>query len=228
MLVISNNAMGGITCQDVNGNNIDASDTYIFSMKQNNITYAPAIPFSDYALDGWMFRINGKLPLESLDGDPDSGGPYGTDIANTPISNGDVIHFYWNYPYNETSSSYYSVKYVSADVSYTGTTLSGNLVSAYSYFDNSMYWHISLFSNYAPGTALTATVYDISGAEKGTGTVDSSGSIEVSNLSLTSGQTYYLKVPTTTYRGVDGYDENYDSITWQILNTTMAYVPFTA
>lgn len=225
LAITENQSTYGIKAYDSNGNQIDSSDTYIYSFEKNGKVYEPALPMSGYELDGWTFRVNGKLPLSSTNGDPYSGGPLGTEIHKTPISNGDIIHFYWDYPYNESASTYYSADYVTADMSYANSSLSIQLKKSFSYFDNNYYWHISDFENLSGGNTGTynVTVYDETGNFVKAGTISKSGFGTISNCNLQSGKTYYVRVDTTDYRSVDSYDD----ITWKILKSTMAYEKIT-
>ena len=162
-------------------------------------------------MDGWMFRVNGKLPISTLNGGASVAyGPKGTDISDTPIYDGDVIHFYWDYPYNETQTSYYSTHYITADSTYNNGVLDIQLKESYSWFANSGYWNITDFANYSPAAQLTATI-------------NSDGAGTISGITLTSGVKYYIKVNSTAFKDVEGMSADYEDVTWRILNTTMVY-----
>lgn len=230
MLAVQNDASNGITLYNGTGGLFTSEDTYIRSMEQNGKNYEPALPFYDsnpqysYALDGWTFRVNGRYPLSTTDGSPTTPGPVGTSIEETPISEGDVIHFYWDYPYNKTSSELYSAKFITPDASYANGTLNVNIKASDAYFDNSMYWHINSFSTYTGATSAAVTLYNANGTQVAgaTGTIDTNGSCSITGLNLNPG-TYYVKTATTSYKGADGYDEDYEEVTLQILKTTMGY-----
>lgn len=218
---ISSTSSYGITACDSHGNAITPSATMVYSMKKDNKIYAPGLPSAGTsALDGWMFRVNGKLPLISEDGS--SGGPLGSTISETPIEDGDIIHFYWDYPYTRLVVSTYSVDYLTVNPTYDSTnqSLSLQLLSAKNWFDLSFKWHINDFSNYSNSSSGTydVTVYDEAGTVVKTGTISKSGSGTINDCDLESGQTYYIKVDSVSYKTV-GTGSNKSNI----LNTTMAY-----
>lgn len=221
-LEISDNAMAGIKMYDYSYDYISADDDYIFGMEQGDNVYFPGLPMSGYALDGWMFRVNGQIPLLSLTGSaPNGTSPTGASITQTPIADGDVIHFYWDYPFQITSSTYYSAHFVNPAASYSAGTLTVQLQDSYNWFANNYYWTITPFANLAL-SGKTVTVYDAAGNQIGApGTTNSTGIVTISGLSLTSGTTYYIKTSTTSFKMVYGYDEDYN-----ILDKTMGYAKF--
>ena len=229
MLCLANNTSNNVVLYDVNNSAFDATDTYIKSMKINNVTYTPQLPFDGYALDGWMFRVNGKIPLISETGDPTSGGPYGNDIAGTPIVSGDVIHFHWDYQYQESSSTYYSTNYQSFTSSLYGNYLTVNLKKSWSYFDNNMYWHIQPYSTSSASDTYAFKIYSL-----GSNTIQKSGTVNINsngvgtiNVSGLSG-TYYLHLipQSATVHYKETFDYNvYDDC--DILSNTSAIEKFT-
>ena len=230
MLAVQNDASNGITLYNGTGGLFTSEDTYIRSMEQNGKNYEPALPFYDsnpqysYALDGWTFRVNGKYPVSTTDGSPTTPGPVGTSVNETPISEGDVIHFYWDYPYNKASSELYSAKFITPDASYANGTLTVSLKASDAYFDNSMYWHINAFAAYTDAANATVTLYNADGTQVSgvNGHINANGTCSIAGLNLEAG-TYYVKTATTSYKGADGYDQDYEEVTLQILNSTMGY-----
>lgn len=220
MLALGADTSNDIEIYDSEFDLIDSADTYIYAIANGYTVYMPSLPMSGYELDGWMFRVNGKLPLESYG----TSGPWGATIATTPIAEGDVIHFYWDYPYNETSSSYYSANFLTAETTYGNGTLSIQLKKSFDYFDNSYYWHISDFENFSNGTTGTynVKVYNANSTATpvATGTISKSGSGSIS-CNLTPG-TYYVKVDSADYRLVESYDDT----EVYILKDTMAFEKF--
>lgn len=223
MYEISSTPAYGITMYGISGITpyvMTSTTDYIYSMAQGGVTYAPALPMPGYELDGWMFRLNGQIPL--LSATPDL---LGAAIDDTPIADGDVIHFYWDYPYQETQNTYYSANFVYPEVSYASGTMTVQLQDSYNWFDNSFDWHITSFANLAQNNK-TITIYDENGTQVGvTHSTNANGYASFSQT-LSSG-TYYVKVNTTAFKGVDGYDENWDDVTYQILDYTMGYAKLT-
>jgi hypothetical protein len=51
-----------------------------------------------YYFDGWVFRVNDQFPVKNLDDYPDSEYYEGTGIAQTYLEDGDIVHFFYDYP----------------------------------------------------------------------------------------------------------------------------------
>lgn len=66
LLAVQNNASNNLAFKDSSGNTLTSSDSYFYSVVDTSpnpdVTYAPTSPS---AWDGWVFRINGRFPLES-------------------------------------------------------------------------------------------------------------------------------------------------------------------
>lgn len=191
------------------GGNFGTNSTVVSSMSIGNNTYAPNLPLVSAALDGFSFRINGKFPLLTTDSAAHAHGPEGAYVHQTPIADGDVIHFYWNYPYNKTPNTYYSANYVSATPAYNSDThtLSVQLVMSYDYEYNDGFWHIIPFhcTSCVPAGTYNYTIW-----EKGVSTAVSSGTITTNNggvgaitgLTLSANKTYYLQIDTQSYKPI--------------------------
>lgn len=64
---------------------------YLYGVTHNGITWQP----EDFDLWGWEYRVNNLFPVIYS---ADLGGYIGPDLNKTYLSNGDVIHFFVNYP----------------------------------------------------------------------------------------------------------------------------------
>ena len=213
------------------GEEFDDSSMYVTSIGVGNNIYEPTLPYEEDALDGFYFRVNGKIPLLTTVSPAHAYGPEGAYIYQTPIEDGDVIHLYWNYPYNETPNTYYSANYVSATPAYNSSTntLSVQLVMSYDYEYNDGFWHIIPFhcTSCVPAGTYNYTIW-----EKGENTAISSGTITTNNggvgaitgLNLSSGKTYYLQIDTQSYKGVESYDTFEDVY---IVDNTKVFEKFT-
>lgn len=207
---------------DSDFNLLAGNNDYIYAISVGNMLYMPSLPAAGMALDGWYFRINDKIPLESLTGAPITNGIKGADIESATVKNGDVIHFYWNYPFQNTATTLYSAKYLGANTTYSNGVASVQIVKSDDYFDNNSDWHISNFTNYTGlGSGDAVNIYDANGVIKGSGTLSAAGSCTV-NCTLTSGTTYYVAVESQSYDVVYGDDAVY------ILDETKVYSPFVA
>lgn len=212
------------------GGNFGTNSTVVSSMSIGNNTYAPNLPLTGAALDGFSFRVNGKFPLLTTSSEAHAHGPEGAYVHQTPISDGDVIHFYWNYPYNETSTSYYSANYVSATPAYNSSTSTLNiqLVKSFDYEYNDGFWHILPFAN---TSCVPAGTYNYTIWKKGqtaavsTGTVDfnNGGVGAITDLELPANNTYYLQIDTQSYKSCI----KSDFTVVNIVDNTKVFEPFT-
>ena len=191
----------------------------IYSLFNEDGFYMPKLFGQRYGYfqDGLKFRVNGKYPLITWNGQSDIG-PIGTTMSQTPINDGDVIHFFWDCPRSVSPndpSSLYSVNFVYPSItSYENGTLDVTIKRAYSYFaDSNDCWVVSPFgscdSPYAGDHAYRIL-------QKGTDTVVASGTINLDNygsgtitgLSLSSSNTYYIEIDTETFRSPVYADDN--------------------
>ena len=214
------------------GNSFMQTSQYVTSIKIGNNTYTPNLPYEEDALDGFSFRVNGKIPLLTTSSAAHAYGPEGAYVHQTPVSDGDVIHFYWNYPYNETDSSYYSANFVSVTPAYNSTTdtLSIQLVRSFDYEYNDGFWHIMPFActSCVPAGSYNYTIWKKNQNTSGTTNpfeVVDTGSVEtnnggvgaITNLSLSAGVTYYIQIDTQSYKGI--YNEDLGSDVYIVDNT---------
>jgi len=212
------------------GGNFGTNSTVVSSMSIGNNTYAPNLPLVSAALDGFSFRVNGKFPLLTTSSPAHAHGPEGAYVHQTPVSDGDVIHFYWNYPYNKTPNTYYSANYVSATPAYNSTTdtLNIQLVRSFDYEYNDGFWHILPFAN---TSCVPAGTYNYTIWQKGQSTAVSSGTVDFNNggvgaitgLNLSAGNTYYLQIDTQSYKAV--YHSVLDEDVY-IVDNTKVFEPF--
>lgn len=229
-----NSAQSAVEAYNISGNPISSSDHYIYGFSYNSNNYEPLFKSNhgettDILCDGWMFRVNGKIPISSTMSDPSAGNYYGTDISQTPIADGDIIYFYWDYPWKE-SGTLMSSYFTSADVSYSGTTLTVNLKASYDWFadkSSNYAWTISNFSTYKPANNTMAYIYDSSNNQVGSVTISKSTGSGSKTLALSSG-TYYVSVPgMRVTKTISGVDVNGNSVSCTCLKSTPAYDKFT-
>lgn len=85
------------------------SSGFNFSIKETSSgPYLEYVEYGDYTweegqigFDGWVFRVNDKFPVELTE---DEVGYQGTSIGDTYVKDGDVIHFFYDFPSQLTSS----------------------------------------------------------------------------------------------------------------------------
>ena len=160
---------------DNNGNQITSSsdtvDNFVYGSRWYNYffwEYIPNVPNllpgDRIPVDGWMFRVNGRSPLLSLTGY--NNGPEGAYMTDTPIKDGDVVTFYYNYPF-EINNDYKGAEFIAADIKYVPPTGSGNGTlkvqlqkSHDNHSDSQGKWVIDSFTDYGPGTTKYASLYN--------------------------------------------------------------------
>lgn len=164
--------------------------------------------------NGWMFRIDGMFPLLNSSDYP-SGydyttyGPLGASLEQAYVSNGDYIDLnFCNSNVGVDSTNWTAVK----NVSYSGTTLTFDVLVSNSYYDssNNYYWMISDYepAEYTSSNPLTVYIdgssYSITTTSSGTGTI--------TGLSLSSG-THSIFIPagyvTYYWKTISGTTYNY-------------------
>ena len=80
--------------KDASGNDVypfTKDSVYLYGVTHNGITWQP----EEFDLWGWEFRINNLFPVVERTA---PNGYEGPDLNQTYISNGEVIHFFWDYP----------------------------------------------------------------------------------------------------------------------------------
>ena len=74
----------GVAVYD-HGNSFVQNSQYVTSIKIGNSTYTPNLPYEDDALDGFYFRVNGRIPLLTTSSEAHAYGPEGAYVYQTPI-----------------------------------------------------------------------------------------------------------------------------------------------
>jgi hypothetical protein len=222
---------------DYNGNLISSNTTIIKSFVDGSRTWG-SLFYSDIfnigqriCVDGWMFKVNGRNPMKQ-DTNP-SNPPVGTMMYETPIKDGDVITFFYNLPFIINGIDY-STQFIAADTKYTpssdpnGTgTLEVQLQSTRdNMYDNQGQWTATQYVNYTPGTTKYASLYDSNYNYVCSFIIDSTG-YGTLNINLSQG-TYYLSVPTKTFKYITGYiaPTGNATTTCKCLDTTFVYDGF--
>lgn len=126
--------------------NFSDSDTYIYGITYNNISYKPS-----GSSDGWKFRVNTQIPCQ-----PNG---YGATIATAYVKNGDVIDFYYDNPTSASNTAKFTRIY---DVSRSGSALSVTVQSSYDwfYYDNDLQEWVSDVQDFSAFSDATVTVFD--------------------------------------------------------------------
>lgn len=151
LLAVQGVPANNVSFNDVDGNPIDGTKRYVYSITDKvpnpDRIYAPT---SRYAWNGWMFRINGQFPLETLS--PKEG----VDIVDAYVTDGDTIHFYHDDGDEDGEGAYY-VKI--ASVTDSGDELTVNVKASFQYYIDGqpIVWQIDGFDDYED---VLVKVYD--------------------------------------------------------------------
>lgn len=229
MLAFNALSSNSVKAYNSSGNILSANDGYIYSFKKGTVDYAPQFTSNhgdgNILCDGWMFRVNGKIPVSSVDS---TYGPYGTTIVDTYLKDGDVLFFYTDYPWKENGqlmSSYY----IDADISYTNGTVAVQLVESYNWYADkaqNYFWTISPFANKTSIKANTQVkIIDVNGNSVGNITVGKTTGYGSKAITLTAGQTYYFY---TMNQVTDNKTVTVNGTTGRCLDTTRVYTKFVA
>lgn len=190
LLAVQSNP-GNVSFNDVDGNPIDSSDDYVYSVTDKSpnpdVTYAPT---GRYDRNGWMFRIDGQFPLLSAG--------TGASISTAYLTDGDTIHFYHDDGDEDGEGAYYA-KITS--VTKSGNNLTVNVKASFQYYDDAYPydWNIDDFTNYV-GTLVK--VYDATDNYVAGGYTDAYGNVTLSIASLGT-PTCKVIVPRTFFSTID-------------------------
>ena len=210
------------------GTNYSIGILYDFKKVATNITYSPTLytPYQIfgqtyyYPLDGWMFRVNGKIPTSTSS----NANADGLDTAHTYVEDGDVISFYTDYPWKD-NGTVHSTYFISAHSVYSSGTLTIQLKKTYDYFEgpiDTAPWTIKAYSSYNPSGYNTATVLDENGAV--IGTVQLQYGHGTMNCTLNSNTKYYVSVDDcVSWHTLSGLDSSGNSTSSEHLERTIAY-----
>jgi hypothetical protein len=144
--------------------------------------------------DGWVFRVNDKFPVYLSGSDW-----FGADILQTNIKDGDVVHFFYDFPsdYDRQSGSFAADNVRAIQVSSTRTSLTVQLQGHDTYIHPTSPYDFEV-NNYANlQDNIVASVVDDTGTTI-TGTSNVNGQVTF-NGSFTSGQIYIVTTESQYY-----------------------------
>lgn len=215
-ITVSASNANGVTVYDVlnNANNTNglsfsfSSTHYLMSVSYGGNTWEEGT----WGFDGWVFRVNDKYPVKQT---LDELGYEGASIAETYVSNGDVIHLFYDYPsdYDDETGNiaanyirgvYSSRTQNSVTIEMQGhkTYIESRLVPSLDDPNEDDLCHIMHVYNYEIAQGLTVGLYDLSGNPIGQVDVsDANGEVTFSvgeNITLPAG-TYLVKSASTYY-----------------------------
>ncbi len=183
-----NDGINGVTVSDlldtVNGsygltfNNVtDPTEAHVYfleSITTNGHTWSAG----NMGLDGWVFRVNDKYPVQRTS---DNLGFEGTLLNQTPIHDGDVIHLFFDMPAElEPGGESLAANYIRGVLSTkTDSAMTIQLQGQKTWIDQSDYSNMLMcvYSYENAGAGITATLYDAAGTQVATATSAADGTV---------------------------------------------------
>lgn len=205
LIAINNTTNTNYKFLDTYGNEIDTGDHYFKYVQYNNTNYGPSNDTVTY--DGWCFRINGKIPLESGTA---SNNPIGATISNAYLTDGDQVNVYFDDLYDITKADRFT-KISSVD--YSSGIMTVNVKYAHDYFTPVTYdWHIYDYANYGSGS-ITVQLIDSSDTVIASGSTNRNGNVSLSVSGLSGTYTVYAVGQTASLLG---YAQTSDKVTFTV------------
>ena len=226
--VSSNNNKNITLCSDGAGSTpMSATSSFVGSVKQGTKVYG-----SLWMMDGWMFKVNGQIPLSSWTSGPPAGTPSGEAINTTPLKDGDVIHFYNDNPnmmygadYQPTD--YANVNYVYPVATYDAAANKVTVTENTNTFDAAFNWDITAFSPYT-NTNTTVRILNSSGLTAGQANIESDGTAEIAPTTSLGSGTCKVIVDSQTTQTAYGLNMNTFAMeNFTFLGTTNGFNTFT-
>lgn len=207
-LIAVNNSQSTYKFLDTYGNEIDTGDHYFKYVQYNSTNYGPSNDTVTY--DGWCFRINGRMPLESGTA---SSSPIGAAISNAYITDGQQVNVYFDDLYDSLKEDRFT-KIASA--SDDGETLTVNVKFTYDWFTPISYaWHLYDYENYGSALAerIPVRLLDANGETLLSGNTGNGGLVTFNLEDLDYG-TYTIYAVGQTASFLGGHAQTSDKVTY--------------
>ncbi|HMM06366.1 MAG TPA: hypothetical protein PKD52_06835 [Clostridiales bacterium] len=226
---ISSDANNNYTFYSSGTTPMTATSSFVSGVNDGSKTYSSVFYF-----DGWMVRVNGQFPLIDWTSGPPTGYPQGEAISGIPVSDGDVISFYYDNPYPLYDASFRPtisapVDFVYPEASYDAGTgkVTVNLTKNSNVFDGSTYaWTIDAFSALALDNKAV-NIYNAAGASVGSANTNASGIASINTGTLAAG-TYTVVAATAANQNVTALEfDNFTMVSGVLLSRTTGYSQFT-
>lgn len=167
---------------------------FLLGVEHDGVSF---IPDTSWELWGWTFRVNSQYPL--LDDDDPTFGYLGAGIADTPLKDGDVVHFIYEYPFIEFGDNY-AANYVRVDAAVDVYDVDVTLTGARVYYDNNF---DMVAEDFTPIEGTAVTLYNASGIAVDTDITDINGEV---SLTAPGTGTYYVRSASASDFGGTDYD----------------------
>jgi hypothetical protein len=208
---------GNVVFYDGNGNIITPSSSYVGTVKTDNAAWEAG----QIGLDGWVFRVNDKVPVQATD---DGLGYEGMSILQTKVQNGDIVHFFYDFPSDlDGDSGNIAANYVRAfpTAAATSSSLTVQLQGHKTYIDPLNNYMFNIYNYVNLGADVIATVVDDNGRaiqERS----DANGTVTFGGA-FTPGNSYTVETAATYYT-----NEDWDFLDYAYFILTGAYSKVTA
>jgi hypothetical protein len=200
---------------------------YVAAVEHNAKQWKEGGMSGGYGFNGWEFRVNDKFPTQKFTGTQGVGWE-GTDILQTPVGDGDIVHWFYEFP----STLYSGGKDAAANYAravykyFANNTLTLQLRGHKVYIQPTPPYTMEIgnyvnLSNIDP--SVTASIYMADGVTPVPGAAQNQafnayGTVTFTSASLAAGGTYIVKTTPTYYT-----DEDWDFIDGAFFSQTRAY-----
>lgn len=189
---IDNDPANGFTFYSTNGSSFTGSSDYLEAVDYDGYSWENG----SLGFDGWVFRVNDRMPVEANG----LGGYWGTTILDTYIEDGDVIHFFYDFPSDlDDESGSLAAGYVRA-VQLPGGTIQ---LQSHTTYIEPLYPYSMSVDNYSDlGSGITVGLYDADGDPVASESSDGSGRVDFTGVDP---GTYILKTDSVPYETDDPF-----------------------
>jgi hypothetical protein len=208
-LLLEADGMNGLTFLGKQGNDyipFPQQPDYLAAVEYNNYIWHDAT----WALGGWAVRVNDELPVEET---PDKLGYQGTSILDTNIEDGDIVHFFFDFPAQfSPDDPNFAADYVRGIYAgNTSSSLTVQLQGHKTFIDQStvptqLIMNVYNYVDLEDG--ITAYLYNNTGALVASDVSDSNGVVEFTGY-FKADQVYIVKTDAT-YNFNTGWDDMLD------------------
>ena len=178
-----------------------ANGPYLESVEHGNFTWEKG----QIGFDGWVFRVNDKFPVVAT---TDGVGYEGTSIGNTYVKDGDVVHFFYDFPSQlQASIPSLAANYIRGTLtSWTASSLTVQMQGHKTDIQATSPYIMSVnnYENIGMGISVKLYSIDVSGALTlvATGTTDTNGQVVFSG-SFSAGTKYIVQTESEKYTMTD-------------------------
>jgi hypothetical protein len=215
-LLEATDGQNGFTFYGIEGTNlVEFTDTtsYLAAVYYNEGQIDGLWQSGSFAYDGWVFRINDKLPVQVQSVVNNITYYEGASILQTPVNDGDIVHFFYDFPAKYSpSGSNLAANYVRAEYqSKNGNQLTISLKSHNTYIDeaNDLQFQVNNYDidKLQPEATTTAYLYEVDGIYVTEAQFSPNGVVTfILEEPVVSGTSYIVKTDSVLYSGDNDFD----------------------